>query len=128
MRIRILGPLLLALATGLAGCASQSEEAQDDSEGAAVEGAVQGIPITNFFQVNPKLFRGARPDEAGIGYLKSQGIKTIVSLELPDFIEATPHAVAEEKALAERAGLVFRHLPITSFDPALEKSFDARID
>jgi protein tyrosine/serine phosphatase len=122
----ILGVVLL-----LAACASPpSEEAQDDAEGAAVEGAVPGIPVRNFFEVNPKkLYRGARPDEAGIRYLKEQvGIRTIVSLELPDFIEATPMAVAEEKALAERAGIVFQHKPITSFDPAVERSFDARID
>lgn len=39
-------------------------------------------PITNFARVDEFLWRGARPDAAGVAWLVAQGVKTIISLEL----------------------------------------------
>ena len=39
------------------------------------------IPIKNFAEVSPSVYRGAAPDDAGTAYLKSLGLKTDIDLE-----------------------------------------------
>jgi protein tyrosine/serine phosphatase len=60
--ILALGTLVLTLAAHLATAADQ-------------------IPITNFSEVAPGLYRGAAPDDAGTDYLASIKVKTDIDLE-----------------------------------------------
>ncbi len=41
---------------------------------------VAGVPIENFAEVAPGVYRGAQPDSAGFQALKDLGVKTIVNL------------------------------------------------
>jgi hypothetical protein len=43
---------------------------------------VTNSPIPNFARVDDTLWRGARPDDAGVAWLVAQDIRTIISLEL----------------------------------------------
>ena len=129
MKLNLLTSLAVIAALTMAGCSSRSE---DPSASQALGDSKQGngdSVTQNFAKVSDVLYRGARPDFEAIRTLKTQyGIKTIVSLEMTDYIEASPKVVEEEQANAERLGVRFVHLPFTSFDPALRSGFDARID
>jgi Tyrosine phosphatase family len=99
------GAVILLWCLSPLGCsAGAAQEPDPDSEGSDVTGSV---PLGNFAQVNDHLYRGARPDAKGVAYLKSIGVRTIVSLELGDGIEARPSVIAQEGVLIAAAGLFF---------------------
>jgi protein tyrosine/serine phosphatase len=63
----------------------------------------QKIKISNFGQLDERMYRGARPGKDDFATLKSIGIDTIV-----DLTDNTP----EERGLAEAAGLRYVNIPI----------------
>lgn len=65
-------------------------------------------PLTNFHELEPGLFRGARPGPEGVKRLAAMGVKTIVNFEGP---MAKKHWQAE-KQLAESLGIRFIHMPM----------------
>jgi protein tyrosine/serine phosphatase len=70
---------VLAMA-GLAGCS----RGPDDTAGSAAATRPAGVPIDNFAEVAPGIFRGAQPDAAGFRELKDRGVRTIVNLRGKD--------------------------------------------
>lgn len=74
-----------------------------------VDGNSETVP--NFHQVNPWLYRGARPRQEGILYLKQMGIETIVNLEA-ELLEQEPGEVKKERDWAKEAGIRFEHIPM----------------
>lgn len=65
--------------------------------------------IANFRKVNPHLYRGAQPDEAGVRHLREMGIGTIIDLRAPS--EAGP----DEKKTAASAGMAYHNVPMSGF-------------
>jgi protein tyrosine/serine phosphatase len=116
---------VLAFASSELGCGHESAANKE----ASIEAVNSTVPIANFAQVTPTLYRGARPSREGLRYLKETlGIRTIVDLEIADHIEASPQAIARERSEVAALGMEFRHEPISAFDPALSAAFDARIE
>jgi tyrosine-protein phosphatase SIW14 len=68
-----------------------------------------GVPsIPNFVQIEPgKIYRGGRPSKAGMDYLKSIGVRTIINLE------DDPQAVQAEATYAAKLGIREILAPIT---------------
>lgn len=70
----------------------------------------RGVPTTegipNFGRVNPTLFRGAQPDEAGMAGLQRLGVRTVINLRL-----ASDTWPAEE-ASARAHGLTYVTAPL----------------
>lgn len=85
-------------------------------------------PIANFAQVSDGLYRGGHPDAAGLDYLQSLGIKTIVDLEVADLIEATPSEIDDELAGADARNIAVVRYPMSAFEPAISTSFDTDMD
>jgi tyrosine-protein phosphatase SIW14 len=125
-RLTLLSASLL-LCLGAAACSGDVEQAADPSADDQAE-VTGNVPLGNFAKVNDHLYRGGRPDAKGVAYLKSIGVRTVVSLELGDGIEAKPSVIAQEGVDVQAAGLSFRHEPITSFNPGYSAAFDGRID
>jgi tyrosine-protein phosphatase SIW14 len=59
-------------------------------------------------EVEPGLYRGGRPNEAGVAWLRRRGIQTVISLRR--FHHQT------ERAQVEAAGMRFEHLPLEASD------------
>src|SRR5262245_58545664 len=106
---------LLVASVLVIGCAAAPEESADDAVISETASAVRKSPITNFGQVTGSIYRGARPGEEGLTYLESMGIRTDLDLEIGDYIEATPRAIARERASAESLGLAFTPEPMSAF-------------
>ena len=70
----------------------------------------QSPAIKNFQFVAPGLYRGAQPDAEGIKDLKARGMKTILSLRVPDRVNAW------EAKEAVESGLDFISLPLSNYD------------
>src|SRR6202140_1103531 len=69
---------------------------------------IRGVP--NPGKINDGLYRGAQPNEQGLGALKKLGITTIVDLRAED------RAKSEwERQQAEKLGMKFVHIPIAGF-------------
>jgi protein tyrosine/serine phosphatase len=51
-----------------------------DTPGSAATARPAGVPIDNFAEVAPGIFRGAQPDADGFRALKERGVRTIVNL------------------------------------------------
>ncbi|MBI5561905.1 MAG: tyrosine-protein phosphatase [Deltaproteobacteria bacterium] len=79
--------------------------------GAGFCAGVDGVKISNFREVSPGIYAGARPGKAGIEELKRLGIKTIVDLE-NDGLEGESDDVADERRLAGEAGIRFERVPM----------------
>ena len=65
------------------------------------------IHIDNFGQISPTYYRGAQPQGHDYTDLAALGVKTLINLTSDD-------AVADEKALAEKAGLTYFQIPMTT--------------
>jgi protein tyrosine/serine phosphatase len=81
------------------------------SASAANEAALQGtaeksanIPIRNFDEVTPKLWRGALPDQQGLKWLADHDVKTVVDLRAV----CTKH----EQKIATGLGLQYVRIPL----------------
>jgi protein tyrosine/serine phosphatase len=99
-----------------------------DDNASAGEAAETAPPITNFHEVRPGLYRGAHPDDAGLDYLKSIGVKTIVDLEVADLVEAMPWDITGEEKAAKARGIVWLHEPMSAFELGLSDRFDNEIE
>ena len=86
-------------AVSAAGCAS----------GPSARLPSQLAAIGNFHCVSPGIYRGAQPDEAGMEALKTLGIKTVVSLRVPEQV------VEWEEAEADRLDMKFVSLPLSNY-------------
>jgi tyrosine-protein phosphatase SIW14 len=94
----------LALSFPVAGYAGQSTST-------ALNGT--SIRIDNFGRVNANYYRGAQPKGRDYSDLAAIGVRTIINLTSDD---ANPH----EKALSERAGMSYVHIPMTMHQPPTE--------
>ena len=74
--------------------------------GACGESALSEPAIPRFQRVAEGLYRGGRPTPAGLAFLKQKGVKTVVNLRPED----------GERALAEKLGMKYVHLPISAWD------------
>lgn len=116
--------LLALLSLCFLGCAA-STSADDGT--AAQSADITSSSIANFVKVRPGLYRGGHPDAAGLDYLKSIGVERIVDLEVADFIEATPWSISDELDGASARGLTEIRYPMSAFEPAVSKTFDANM-
>lgn len=87
----------------------------------------QNTPIVNFHTFGEGLYRGARPDGAGLTYLKSLGIKTVINLQGGDLNKVAlrwivsrmepgeaPEMIQAEKENTEKLGMNFINVPLDS--------------
>lgn len=74
--------------------------------------------LGNFGKVTEKLFRGARPTEAGMKKLADMGVRTIVTLENDKKV------VAQEQLWAEKYGIQFHSIPMSIILPPKEAKID----
>jgi protein tyrosine phosphatase (PTP) superfamily phosphohydrolase (DUF442 family) len=96
--------------------------------------------IPYFSKVNDFLYRGGRPKPADLSYLQSLNVRAIINLQGGDLNNPRHRsfmkwwepgelagAIAAEKNLSERLGLLFFSKPLDAIDPVSDKD-DARID
>lgn len=76
----------------------------------------QIFTLSNFHQVNPNIFRGARAEEKDFYLLVQSGIKTALSLET----KLSP----EERNLAEKDGLIYLWIPLPPLFTPDKKTID----
>jgi hypothetical protein len=101
-------PLLSLRALLLVACSSSSAAIGTHDERLTAEAARDAAPPLEFHDVHDGLYRGAHPDRAGLEYVRSRGVTTILSLQIPDgsMIEGDKAAeVAEEQDAAKELGL-----------------------
>jgi uncharacterized protein (TIGR01244 family) len=67
------------------------------------------IRIENFGQVDANYFRGAQPQGQDYADLAALGVKTVIDLTSDD-------AQRDEKAMVERAGMTYVHIPMTTHE------------
>ncbi|MFO0663864.1 MAG: tyrosine-protein phosphatase [Polyangiaceae bacterium] len=119
----------LACATaGLSGCAAEASEGDGETLSAEDDLSSGDAPLANLVQVKPGLYRGGHPSTAGLKQLQQLGVKTIIDLEVGDFIEATPKAIKKEIEDAPKYGMKVIHKPMSAFEPALSGRFDKQMD
>ncbi|MFA7336931.1 MAG: dual specificity protein phosphatase family protein [Candidatus Obscuribacterales bacterium] len=64
------------------------------------------MPINNFHQVSPLLYRGGQPNEKGFVALSEMAVKTVVSLRW------RKRRVESERLIVERLGMRFVSIPL----------------
>ena len=72
--------------------------------------APSAIRIDNFGKINSTYYRGAQPEGRDYADLAALGVKTLINLTSDD-------ARAEEKAMADSAGLHYVQIPMTTHEP-----------
>ena len=77
---------------------------------AAASANLSQIRIDNFGRVNDNYYRGAQPEGRDYSDLATIGVKTIVNLTSDD-------ADPAERAMAERAGIRYFQIPMTTHQP-----------
>jgi protein tyrosine/serine phosphatase len=77
---------------------------------AAASANLSQVRIDNFGQVNDNYYRGAQPEGRDYTDLAAIGVKTLVSL-------ASDDAEPGERAMAERAGMRYFQIPMTTHQP-----------
>lgn len=78
-----------------------------DSRSAHAVVDIGKIRIDNFGRVNPNYYRGAQPKGRDYADLAAIGVKTLIDLTSDD-------ASADEKMMAERAGMKYFQIPMTT--------------
>jgi protein tyrosine/serine phosphatase len=111
----------ICLAASLFACSGVPDVNSSDEE-------LAKAPMENFHKVRAGLYRGGHPSTAGVAFLKKIGIKTIVDLEVGDFIEATPWSISEELSDAKAQKITVLRYPMSAFEPAVSSDFDHMID
>jgi protein tyrosine/serine phosphatase len=106
--------VVVALGASVVGC---SGAPADDSASTSTANVDPSSQPANFFRVRDGLFRGGHPDQAGLEYLQSIGVTTIVDLEIGDLIEATPWEISQEESQAKAMGFNFIREPLSAFQP-----------
>src|SRR5207249_3257756 len=64
-------------------------------------------PTANFIEVSPGVYRGARPDQAGLQKLSDMGVHTVLDLENDE------GAVQNEQSMAQSLGMTFVSHPMS---------------
>ena len=77
---------------------------------AAASANLSQVRIDNFGQVNDDYYRGAQPEGRDYTDLATIGVKTLVNLTSDD-------ADPSERAMAERAGMRYFQIPMTTHQP-----------
>jgi len=72
--------------------------------------------IRNFLKVTPEFCTGGQPRIDVFTALKADGVKTVLNLRTAD-----EHAVADERAAVEAAGMKYFHVPVVYRDPKPEQ-------
>ena len=116
-------PFVVVLAISFSSSLACTANVSTEEDGVSEEELAKA-PMANFKKVRSGLYRGGHPDAAGIAYLKKIGVKTIVDLEIGDFIEATPWSISDELDAASAAGITVLRYPMSAFEPALSRRFD----
>ena len=101
------------------GCTLEAGRDPDPDRARAAE-IVTAAPIANFARVSPGIYRGARPSDEGLAYLKSIGVRTVLDLEIGDWVEARPADIEHEKQAVEELGLAFVARPMSAFQPFVD--------
>lgn len=96
------------LATSLLAVPAAAQGRAADGRANAID--VSKIRIDNFGRVNSNYYRGAQPNDRDYADLASLGVKTLINLTSDD-------ADASEKAMAERAGMKYFQIPMTTHEP-----------
>ena len=79
----------------------------------------ESIPIENFHEITPGLYRGARPGPEGLRAMRDQlGVRTIINLE------DSKSAIQEDRESSEALGLEWHSIPLN----VLKRPKDADID
>jgi len=94
-----------------------SSTAEPEPQGGAEAGRAAQVvdaPIAEFRSRRPGLYRGARPGDEGLAYLKKLGVRTVVDLEIGDWIEARP-AESARKTGRRGARAAFVRRPMSAF-------------
>ena len=118
-------PLLCSAVLALALCAVAGCSRPADTAGSAAATRPAGVPIDNFAEVVPGVFRGAQPDADGFRALKGLGIRTIVNLR----------GKHDDSPLASPLGLEVVEIPMSAklsieppTDEEVRKFLDAVLD
>ena len=104
---RHIAALLIALSLG-APVAAKGRAAGARTTSSAVD--VSNIRIDNFGRVDPMYYRGAQPKGRDYADLAALGVKTMINLTGDD-------RDASERAMAERAGMKYFQIPMTTHQP-----------
>jgi protein tyrosine/serine phosphatase len=94
----------------LAGASSAAQTEPVPAESRATRAAAATIRIDNFGRVSPTYYRGAQPHGSDYADLAAIGVKTLINLTSTD---ASP----DEPTLAEKAGLKYVNIPMTTHEP-----------
>ena len=113
LSLRSFRAVALALPLALVACGSAPT---DDTSTTANDVSASTAP-PNFALVRSGLYRGGHPDSSNLDYLKSIGVRTIVDLEIGDFVEATPWSISDEESAAKEKGFTFIRKPLSAFQP-----------
>jgi protein tyrosine/serine phosphatase len=113
--------VFVTLAALAMGCGGSPDVQASDQELATA-------PMENFHKVRAGLYRGGHPDTSGIAFLKKIGVRTIVDLEVADWIEAFPWDIDQELSDAKSAGITVLRYPMSAFEPAISSEFDHNMD
>ena len=80
--------------------------------------------IENFVELPPRFGTAGQPSEAQFEAIARAGFKVVINLARHD----SPRALADERALVERCGLAYIHIPINFKAPSVQAAlafFDA---
>lgn len=80
------------------------------------------IGVENFHRVNPNLYRGAQPDDAGLKSLAKMGIKTVINFRL------LGELTVREEAIVRAAGMNYIGLPMPNIDPPSYERMEEILD
>jgi len=84
------------------------------SSTAAASANLSQVRIDNFGRVNDNYYRGSQPAGRDYADLAAIGVKTLVNLTSDD-------ADPEERAMAERAGMHYFQIPMTTHEPPTQE-------
>jgi tyrosine-protein phosphatase SIW14 len=73
-----------------------------------------GLP--NFGAVDPGIYRGAAPTDAGLQTLKKMGVQTVIDLRI------SPKLVKKESAEVKQLGMTFVNLPMGADPPTAKET------
>jgi protein tyrosine/serine phosphatase len=127
MRVRSAFVVLLLGSLVACGAAGPDGPQVDGAQEADQTSAKPTAP-SNFHEVRRGLYRGGHPSAANLDYLKALGVKTIVDLEVGDWIEAFPWDIDAELKNADKRGLTVVRKPMSAFEPALSDRFDKQMN
>ncbi|MCB0404744.1 MAG: tyrosine-protein phosphatase [Bdellovibrionales bacterium] len=77
--------------------------------------------VPHFSQVTSNLYRGGRPQKGDFDWLRSRGIRTVVSLEIKS-------TVASEAKAVKEAGMKFYSMPMSVYKAPSNKEMDTVLD